>query len=199
MLILFQGTPYMCEVCSKQYQSLSSLVRHKKTHGEKTHCCQKCDAKFYTANSLKEHLSTHEQEKSFMCDLCGVDFKHKTSLQRHRRMHKEDQASMCLVCGKSFTRKDSLVKHLQSHAGPRQCDVCYKKVIHMEQHKKLCMKERDAPVPCPLCGKKFKERKYMLAHQKGAHIQPKQFACQKCHKLFNFKATCLAHERSCQF
>ncbi|KAJ6648375.1 Zinc finger protein, partial [Pseudolycoriella hygida] len=59
---------HYCNVCRRQFNFKSILVRHLRTHsGEKPYECKVCQKSFNQSSSLRRHLIIHSGEKPYQC------------------------------------------------------------------------------------------------------------------------------------
>ena len=94
-----QHEPVQCEICDKEFNTPSSLKRHKYKHVDGKHVCTDCGEKFAFPSELKNHRASHIDDQGFKC------------------MHGN--------CGKTFKVENELNKHVKKHSGVVwSCDCC---------------------------------------------------------------------------
>jgi len=106
---------YMCEICSKSFNTIFQLKTHKVIHKEKQLKCQLCPKAFHWKSSLEAHMmSCHMNngpKKLHTCEFCGKSFADKSNYKSHRYTHTQEKPYNCDGCGKGFIRKDVLRTH----------------------------------------------------------------------------------------
>ncbi|XP_008560251.1 zinc finger protein 502-like isoform X2 [Microplitis demolitor] len=138
-----KGQLLKCKYCERDFQSISRLHRHEKSHGVKYECpkancnlifdtfiqlrkhskdhpkehkCNVCKKTFLLKNQWKRHLKTHEG-KLIACpyDECNKSYCHSNQLNYHiRTKHEKNVLFECDLCKKTFTFKSVLSKHIQA-------------------------------------------------------------------------------------
>ena len=123
-------------------------------------------------------------------------FKQRGSLHRHKIIH-QPAKHVCDTCGKTFFRKEYLLAHIKTHGDKKECSKCGIRVFHIDKH--VCKDERqDAQFPCDVCGKYFRERRYLQEHVKYTHIKAVLFDCKNCGKSFKNRSSRFNHSRVCR-
>ncbi|KAK5860382.1 hypothetical protein PBY51_021863 [Eleginops maclovinus] len=77
---------HSCDLCSKVFNKVCSLIRHKYEHtGKRPFECNVCKKTFKHQHHLTEHSRLHSGEKPFQCDKCGRRFSHSGSYSQHNK------------------------------------------------------------------------------------------------------------------
>lgn len=86
---------YNCQICMKQFSSLSDLAQHQYTHSlfpnqgskpsHRFFQCLKCKSKYASAEALSHHMETTNHE--FECPHCSKVFPCERYLRRHLPLH----------------------------------------------------------------------------------------------------------------
>ncbi|TRY92159.1 hypothetical protein DNTS_015083 [Danionella cerebrum] len=84
---------------------------------KKKHECYICGKNFEYLSLVQRHMRTHSAEKPYECPICGKRFGQKRYLIAHERTHSGVKPYVCSECGKSFSMKRSLNLHLHIHTG----------------------------------------------------------------------------------
>ncbi|XP_062533801.1 transcription factor grauzone-like, partial [Armigeres subalbatus] len=130
-LVHTKECPFVCHVCARGFQALSSYSSHLASHDEEAKKdkpreerlqCSVCSIWVYKQN-YRKHVLLHSGTQT--CDICGQECKSVMALRYHKAQHRRGDCS-CSVCGKTFKRKISLKEHMASHTGEvlYQCDFC---------------------------------------------------------------------------
>ena len=79
------GKLFYCDVCTKSFQSQSTLGFHvKSVHGSKNNNCESYGKSFSRAWNLKHHIhSVHDGHKDYKCEPCWKSFSQVVNLKRH--------------------------------------------------------------------------------------------------------------------
>lgn len=173
---------YLCNVCSKSFDSRQELDTHMESHSmdtddldeisnadsteapdsKKQHFCRLCCKSFPSRSLLNVHYThTHRDKPQYECDFCGQVFTIKRELATHRRVHSGEPLHACGICGKIFGTKQLLKKHYVWHTGNRD-------------------------FVCPKCGKAFYQKGHLTQHMM-IHTGGRPHVCQLCKKTFIFK------------
>ncbi|GJQ85212.1 hypothetical protein Trydic_g13054 [Trypoxylus dichotomus] len=118
---------YVCELCGKILQGLSSLRGHFACHmSEKRFLCVTCGKGFPTQMRLSIHKRRHSTLKQFLCKECGKAFLGPSELRRHMLMHTGERTHPCKICGKLFGDSSTIIRHMLIHTGetPFECTKC---------------------------------------------------------------------------
>ena len=158
-------TPFVCDICGKQFAKEYRLNRHSFTHlGHKQFVCDfpECDQSFDLKWKLSEHKSEHncgEEEDdslasfghSFECEWadCGLVFPSKRELTGHEHeMHANRSQSKYSCdwpkCREIFENKIDWRKHVRTHGkitptecGFPGCSKTFYKLDSLENHRKI--------------------------------------------------------------
>lgn len=182
-----QYLDYICQFCSKDFSSKSSLKEHLIIHsGEQPFSCDICDKKFNKKGNLMRHHNTHGGEKKHTCGICGKSFNHACTLKDHMKRHTGEKPHECEICKRQFSEKCNLKKHMVLHSGikPYSCDYCDKPFFdagNLAKH--ILIHTGQRPYQCDICGKKFRYGNTLKRHQR-IHTGEAPFPCPVCNKAF---------------
>ncbi|XP_004924997.1 zinc finger protein 85 [Bombyx mori] len=163
-----------CDMCSRDFKSLSNLIQHKKVHMERTRDfgCHKCGKMFFTKGALVNHLAIHEEVRPHKCEYCPLAFRARGNLQAHLVLHSGSKPFVCEQCGKSFRMKRHLKSHSIMHTDlmPYACEFCNKLFrfktrlnLHLRQHTGA------KPYNCIQCQRDFTNGSNFKKHMKRRH------------------------------
>lgn len=155
--------------------------------------CEKCGLILPTAAKLTKHVeqceegkaSSSEQggteEKPFKCSVCDYKFKWRFKLRRHQQTHGIYECPHCDLQAKSV---NDLEQHLkETHPdkpGNKICKTCKSYIVwgeDFDEHVKNCHGKE--PLKCQTCGKEFKSRSKLKAHE-PVHNKPKTQGAHQC-------------------
>ncbi|KAJ8978519.1 hypothetical protein NQ317_002423 [Molorchus minor] len=112
-----------------------------------------------TAQIAEElRFTTIRTKNRYQCDACQLCFNNKTKYLKHQNTHDNSKSFKCSECSQSFSKKIHLNNHLRSH-----------------------IKEKDKKFSCEKCGQQFLFE-YLLRQHEFKHSDKKPFPCSKCSK-----------------
>ncbi|XP_064627959.1 zinc finger and BTB domain-containing protein 18-like isoform X2 [Lineus longissimus] len=156
-----------------------------------------------------------------LCDLCGKYYKSVASLKVHKvDVHGDAGSSAtvhtCPICDRKFSVKHRFEDHVRSHSGEKghKCNLCDKKFsvketmlrhfkrVHVMKKPalktKLNQEERkDFQFACEGCGKRYKERRYLIEHQTVC-LNKRRLKCGRCERQFSWRSSLAKHKLSCE-
>ena len=191
------GHQYTCSQCSKTFNYLSNLHKHKATHSadRPLYACAMCEKRYTTNESLKSHVRTHLGEKPYSCSLCQKRFTCRNGLKVHMLFHAGEKRHICSICGYACVLAGQLKAHMIKHTSEKthRCEICQKlfkskKVLkeHIQRHslKKSFI--------CETCGAQYKYRSTLEAHV-NIHTGLVSYQCKICSQTFRWKASLSSH------
>ena len=158
---------FNCDPCGKSFDSVDTLIAHKKVHQIQ---CKICAKTFTEVGILKKHInSVHNGQNDNICDSCGKKFSTKKTLRYHvMAIHDQLKPYKCGSCEKAFVKKQKLNEHI--------------KVIHMNQQ----------DYPCNQCKKSFALKRYLEKHIKEVHGD-NVYICEICSSAFSTTSGMKSH------
>ena len=91
---------WKCPVCSKILKHQKSISRHKNTHSDSLHDCDKCQKKFNRTDNFRRHITKCiKKVKEHRCQKCLKKFNAGWLLKRHSKTHTEEKKVKCKNCG----------------------------------------------------------------------------------------------------
>lgn len=109
----------MCEICGRV---VGNIALHMSIHNRKRQplrVCDKCGKQFSSLQSYGRHRKTfHSGRDPFLCDACGKPFRNYDVFKAHVRIHIGNKNHICPVCDKGFLEKSYMKKHLKTHYAP---------------------------------------------------------------------------------
>ena len=179
------------------------VIKKKYKSKEGKEC--KCGVIFPTNKQLEAHINrVHMRTNMIICIECGLDLDGKMEERRHMtRVHRPTHYPCNAEdCKQVFRHKESANKHFdRTHLGiptPKNhsCDDCGKafvsnaKLNHHISVDHLLLR----PFACKECGKSFKRRKDVWAHQE-VHSTAKKYICPFCDKCFKNHGALWNHKK----
>ncbi|XP_039616319.1 gastrula zinc finger protein XlCGF26.1-like [Polypterus senegalus] len=193
-----QQEPHECSVCSKKFQQMSQLKKHRRIHTRnRPFSCPECGKGFTTVGYLRKHLTIHTGEKPYCCSECRKKFRTMSNLQEHRKIHTGGKPFSCPECGKRFSSTSSLHRHVKNHTEekPYCCSECRKQFRTMsllQEHRKIHTGEK--PHCCSDCGKRFQQLQSLNTHRR-IHTGEKPYCCSECRKQFRTMSHLQQHRK----
>ena len=199
------GIVFQCELCGTNFVSAIGKSKHmKRVHNQKD----------------SDTLAAKNEEKDFLhhCPFEGrndIRFQSIKELKDHIKENHPDKDKSCIGCGLNCDTRDKLMEHIQEHkTGSNEarnlftCEHCQQKFLSeyiMLTHKRnvhsLC-----ETLSCEICGKEFKNSKFLANHierhrkeqkvEGGQDLTTDEFICQllvpekgdvPCGKTFKLK------------
>ncbi|PSN36626.1 hypothetical protein C0J52_10452 [Blattella germanica] len=196
------GAPLSCTMCNGMFDSVKSLMQHKKTHGsllvDAAFRCKICGQFFCTRKTLKRHVRNHFDKERFVCELCNRSFRDNSTFMTHKRRHTGERPFKCEICKKSFPSSSDLGRHLRTHIGIRPffCEICSKQFCekttlnaHMHTHFGI------RPFHCKVCGLSYTQRNSLTVHMR-VHTGERPYSCMVCNRSFGSKPNLTRHIRT---
>ncbi|XP_055381239.1 zinc finger protein 814-like [Condylostylus longicornis] len=205
----FSTNELTCETCKRLLPNISSLLRHRFSHIEKSkrpYKCKICLKGFNTTKNLEKHSKVHNEPRIYECDFCFIKFNSISSKNEHQRKHSVEYRLLVKGIGK----KKAVLQQIENgnsensvleinYSVPNgywRCEVCdkmFKNSYKPEEHKRF--HENVTPFICELCGKSVVSQQ-MLNHHILVHKEERRFKCLKCGTSFYTSAHLKRHEQT---
>ena len=168
---------------------------HERKPGKKYKCNQ-CPKEFNSVSGIHYHRKTHKPRQGFQCPLCSRVYMCRSTLNAHMKMHADGNGYPCLVCGSLFLSVFSLKKHqiIHTRAPTVYCEKCNEDIPtrlfggHMLKHREY--------IQCKHCPERFQYYPQMVEHERLKHAEVRPFVCSTCSKSFRTDMSLSIHERS---
>uniref|UniRef100_A0A8D8I5L1 Zinc finger protein 846 n=1 Tax=Culex pipiens TaxID=7175 RepID=A0A8D8I5L1_CULPI len=187
--------PMACEVCGKVFKAKMLLTRHvNRVHGNADRVeCHICHKTLITLHALQTHISTMHSSEQFKCKYCPRLYPSKTSLTYHEKQHelkpnytetmsnhwrqyytvegeKGSEVRTCTLCGLVLGKaigKHYTNKHFPQAKRDHRCDQCSAVFRHKKDLEVHVLEHTHGKfLKCPICGKEFAEKRYLVWHMK---------------------------------
>lgn len=99
---------------------------------------------------MKVH--SHDKHKQYRCEFCNKTFNQQSYLTKHMIFHTGNNLYQCKWCQKTFTDSLQLIHHVSTEHDVR---------INNSNADK---NEENAPIPCIICQKEFRNAPDLLLH-----------------------------------
>ncbi|XP_023569280.1 zinc finger and SCAN domain-containing protein 25 isoform X2 [Octodon degus] len=189
--------PFQCRECGKGFSRSYNLVRHRRTHEEKSFGCVECGKGFTLREYLMKHQRTHLGKRPFVCNECWKTFSQRHHLEVHQRSHTGEKPYKCGDCWKSFSRRQHLQVHRRMHTGEKpytcECGKSFSRNANLAVHRRAHTGEK--PYGCQVCGKCFSKGERLVRHQR-IHTGEKPYHCLACGRSFNQRSILNRHQKT---
>ncbi|XP_060597196.1 uncharacterized protein LOC132751100 isoform X2 [Ruditapes philippinarum] len=145
--------------------------------------CSMCPRTFKFYRTFRCHEIVHTKAVTFTCHLCQRLFAREVNLQSHLELHKKKGA---------MRSTEEEKRRAENNNKCEQCKKIFSSVNALQRHIKD-MHEEHPRVPCPICGKMFKNEGNVQRHSK-IHVGP--FTCPHCVKVFTDRIEYYEHIKS---
>ena len=217
---------FNCTKCKKNFDSFNELVFHMRSKVCYTEefICNICSKRFQSNRSLSSHKWTHKPKTKLMCEECAKTFSNKFDLEMHMQSvhnHAPDKNSnlvfKCTHCIEQFSNHMDLFAHVKEHVREKKessklCETCGRNCPNLKAYQAHIKTHNDVVKNfiCTVCEKRF-AKGFLLAQHSHIHTGIKIFKCDLCEKSFakrdslrihikkNHKAiTEIAYDYSCE-
>lgn len=143
---------YVCELCGRNYSSISEFIYHKlMKHNtiKRRYKCFKCPKSFLSQSSRRYHTSGHSDTKLYKRNNCDQSIEANAHLEINERLHIENESHKCSVCHSTFTLASDLTVHLRQHIDekPYACNICTERFHYLTGLNRHKFKEHQIPYP----------------------------------------------------
>ena len=131
-------------MCEKQFNTPSSLKKHKYTHSGDKYVCRSCDREFPFESQLRSHRHSHCRGCSYFCVYagCNKSYRQPGDLNAHAKTH-YTSLMPCEHCDYSTHDIRNLKSYMRKHTQVQtfRCKQCNHKFTHtmqLIQHRPKC-------------------------------------------------------------
>ena len=163
---------YPCDLCNKLLSRPDKVVAHKK--------------------------SVHQFIQENECLDCGKSFRNVINLKYHVDLVHQKQNNRDSEYQKQVHHGLKFERYINSVHEKRKIRLANNAASVHERQKELLSCQNTTkitPVNCDICGKEFKNKRYLVRHFDTVHIKQK-YKCDICNKEFCRRDRLLAHKRA---
>ena len=131
-------------MCEEQFNTSSSLKKHKYMHCEDKYVCRSCDREFPFESQLRSHCHSHCRGCSYFCVYagCNKSYCQPSDLNAHAKTH-YTLLMTCEHCKYSTNDIRNLKLHMRKHTQVqtfhcKQCDHMFTHTMQLIQHRPKC-------------------------------------------------------------
>ena len=133
-----------CDICEEEFNTPSSLKKHKYTHCAEKYACRSCDREFPFEGQLRSHHHSHCRGRSYFCVYAGCNKSYCQSgdLNAHTKTHYTSLMT-CEHCKYSMHDIRNLKSHMRKHTQVqtfrcKQCDHMFTHAMQLIRHRPKC-------------------------------------------------------------
>lgn len=105
--------PFACTKCDARFYSSSHLRSHEKQHINKVYCCELCNKEYRSLRTFQKHKKSHDPSKWYNCEFCDKTFSDSRRRNVHMQKHSEYKPIICPICEKSLLNSTQLDIHMR--------------------------------------------------------------------------------------
>ncbi|XP_022217149.2 transcription factor grauzone [Drosophila obscura] len=167
-----------CCLCTAPLADFNDLKRHFRVEHNVLGYVKCCNNRYKKRTLYVDHLHCHKDPQYFSCKPCRKNFLNRNSQVMHMlRFHSEQQelVHQCAICEARFAKKFLLTMHLKGHKGterPEVCDTCgktFRTKFELSAHDKRMHAADFTPIICDICGTHFRSKANFIIHKKALH------------------------------
>jgi len=178
-----------CGITLKNKEGLKQHIKRYHINGSnvKMYPCNYCTGTF---KGRRAYFSHKERcigvPNNYKCSQEGCTFTcldERGMLSHFKKHHKKEIGGRdfsCEICGQSYLTNDGKIRHMLANPGP---------------HVKPSSKKKIENLPCPTCGKIFKDKSALTGHINAVHDEEgkTRFKCDQCSRGFSCRGKLKFH------
>ncbi|XP_060093670.1 zinc finger protein 420-like [Heteronotia binoei] len=178
---------YKCVECGMSFSDKTQYNLHLQMHGGmESHQFLEDKKSFLCRAELLVDQETDAGERYFRFSGQGEGYSQNLDLIKHQKICSEDKPFICSETGMAFSDGNRRNVHFPKHSIMKICKCFYcgkyfKYRTELLAHQRIHIGEK--PFECSECGTRFRRRSHLQRHLR-AHTGEKPFECSECGKRF---------------
>ncbi|XP_076380727.1 uncharacterized protein LOC117224805 isoform X5 [Megalopta genalis] len=153
-----------CPICQKSFKSEQQMDKHVRREHKQPFRCKKCHYSYAKQEDLEKHAKIHEKDTYMKCPFCHLKYKRISGMRAHQIRVHSNVDPVCI--------RDRAKEGVASDSEEPKANVAATATKYV----------------CQLCGNRYPQKLYLVAHKRIAHgIKKKKtrdYKCRTCKRCF---------------